>query len=65
MTQRLKRIYFASDQNVKNWLDKACHVRTVYNAIDFSYRQSVDKTYVEKSKMADTVPVAMEVADGL
>ena len=31
----------------------------VYNDIDFSYRPSVDKKYVEKSKMADNVPVAV------
>ena len=34
-------------------------MQTVYNAIDFSYRPSVGKKYVEKSKMADNVPVAM------
>ena len=51
--------YFASDLNVTNSLDNACHVQTVYNAIDFSYRPSVGKKTVEKSKMADDVPVAM------
>ena len=40
-------------------MDKACHVQTVYIAIDFSYRPSVGKNSVEKSKMADDVPVAM------
>ena len=34
-------IYFTLDWNVKNWLDKESHVQTVYNAIDFCYRQSL------------------------
>ena len=29
----------------QNWLDKACHVQTVYNAIDFSYRPSVGTNF--------------------
>ena len=37
--------YFAVDYNVKNWLDKACHVQTVYKAIDFSHRLSVGKKF--------------------
>ena len=34
-------------------------MQTVYNALDFSYRPSVGKKSVEKSKMGDNVPVAM------
>ena len=45
--------------SIKNWLDKACHVQTVYNSIDFSYRPSVCKKSLEKSKMVDNVSVAM------
>ena len=38
-------------------------MQTAYNAIDFFYRPSVCKKYVEKSKMTDNVPVAMGSSD--
>ena len=38
-------------------------MRTVYNTIDFSYRPSVGKNSIEKSKMTDNVLVAMGSSD--
>ena len=44
---------------VKKWLDKACHVQTVYNATDFSYRPSVGKQICWEILDARTTSVAM------